>query len=105
MTRVRSKANPEIVGTVLEDVGSELWVQWDDHEYPGQRWRIARDRVEEIPEQPRDIHLSLLDAIDRLRVNFHLELDRFCRNIDRLRDNLNLALECIERDIRREMKK
>jgi hypothetical protein len=85
--RVRSKANPELVGTVLEDVGSELWVQWDDYEHPGQRWRIARDRVEEIPEPERNIYLSLLNAIDQLR------------------DSMNLALECIERDIRREMKK
>jgi hypothetical protein len=84
--RVRSKADPELVGTVLEDVGSELWVQWDDYEHPGQRWRIGRDRVEEISE-PRDIRLSLLDALDRLR------------------DSFNLAIECCIRDIQREMKK
>jgi hypothetical protein len=90
MTRVRSKANPELVGTIISTTLPEgdVWVQWDDHEHPGQRWRIARDRVEEIPEKPEhNIHLSLLDAIDRLR------------------DSMNLALECIERDIRREMKK
>ena len=48
--------------------------------------------------EPRDIGLSLLDAIDRLHVNFHRELDN-------LRDSFNLAIDCMRRDIRREMKK
>jgi hypothetical protein len=87
MTRVRSKANPELAGTVLEDGGSDLWVQWDDHEYPGQRWRIARDRVEEIPDKPQSPEVQLLDMLDNLR------------------DGLVLQIECAMNDIRRNMKK
>jgi hypothetical protein len=45
-----------------------------------------------------EFHLSLLDAIDRLHVNFHRELDK-------LRDSFNLAIDCMRRDIQREMNK
>jgi hypothetical protein len=51
-----------------------------------------------MTDEPRDIRLSLLDAIDRLHVNFHRELDR-------LRDDFNLAIDCIRADIQREIKK
>jgi len=93
MTRVRSKANPELVGVIVADaLDGDVYVEWDDA--PNEpRMRIAREGLEEIPEPERTepwdnkIPLSLLDALDRLR------------------DSMNLALECIERDIRREMKK
>jgi hypothetical protein len=49
-------------------------------------------------EPTRNICLSLLDAIDRLHVNFHHELDK-------LRDSFNLAIDCMRRDIQREMEK
>jgi hypothetical protein len=51
-----------------------------------------------MPDEPRDIRLSLLDAIDRLHDSFHRELDR-------LRDSFNLAIDCLRGDIQREMKK
>jgi len=100
--RVRSKANPELEGAVIDSDGDLYWVQWDDYEYPGQRWHIERDRVEEIPEdttaQEPDIHLALLDAIDRLHASFHHALDH-------QRDAFNLAIDCLKGDIQREMKK
>jgi hypothetical protein len=83
--RVRSKAKPELAGTVVEDdPGSEdVWVQWDDYEHPGQRWRISRDRIEEIPDEPRAPELVWLDQIDHLRDSFNLAIELLIRSIQR----------------------
>jgi hypothetical protein len=88
MTRVRLKHNPDVTGTIVDGTAQpgDVCVHWDDDD-SDQTYRINYSQLETIKEKPDNIYLSLLDALDRLR------------------DSFNLALECIERDIRREMKK
>ena len=82
--RVRSKRNRDLVGSIVAQAEfGDVYVRWDDRDTD---FRIARDALEDLPPE-RDIHLALLDALDRLR------------------DSFNLAIECAIRDIQREMKK
>jgi len=75
--RVRSKINPGLVGTLLEDV----WVQWDDHEHPGQRWRISIDQLE---SEEAKLGLALLKILDNLRDGFSLQIECSMRDIRRV---------------------
>src|SRR5262245_20460174 len=87
--RVRSKANPELAGTIIDVDGDLCWVRWDDYEYPGQRWRIERDRVEEIPESLGE-QLAGSAAISTLE---HVR--------DHVNDEIARAIELIQRAMKK----
>jgi hypothetical protein len=86
MTRVRLKADRSgrttgsIVGETEHD---DVWVQWDD---TYERYRIARDQLEEFePERPPEptVEEKLVDQIQHLRDMLNTSCDLIIREIER----------------------